>query len=62
MSRKLHILAIKTFARWMRKSKVSPDDLVLATEEMAKSYLELTSAETAAAIDEGKLIELHGEE
>jgi hypothetical protein len=128
MSRKLHILATKTFVRWMRKNKVSPDDLVIATQEMAdglvdadlgghivkkrvalqgrgkssgartivatkfgrrwiylfgfeknersnidsnelkalqelaKSYLELNVAETVAAIDEGKLIELNGEE
>lgn len=128
MSRKLHILATRTFARWMRKNKVSPDDLVIATEDMAdglvdadlgghivkkrvalqgrgkssgartivatkfgrrwiylfgfeknersnidsnelkalqelaKSYLELNAAETVAAIDEGKLIELNGEE
>jgi len=128
MSRKLHILATKTFERWMRKNKVSPDDWVIATQEkadglidadlgghivkkrvalqgrgkssgartivatkfgrrwiylfgfeknersnidsnelkalqeLAKSYLELNVAETVAAIDEGKLIELNGEE
>lgn len=60
MSRQLHILATKTFARWMRKNKVSPDDLMIATQEMAD--LELNAAETVAAIDEGKLIELNGEE
>ena len=40
MPRKLHILATKTFARWMRKNKVSPDDLVIATEKMADGLID----------------------
>jgi hypothetical protein len=33
-----------------------------ALEELAKSYLELNAAETKSAIDEGKLIDLNGDE
>lgn len=128
MPHELHVLATKNFARWMRKNKVSSDDLLVATEEMAdgqidadlgghivkkrvalqgrgkssgartivatkfgrrwiylfgfeknersnidsselkalqelaKNYLELNAAETAAFIEAGKLIELNGEE
>ena len=128
MSRTLHVLATKSFARWMRRNKVTDDDLIAATEEMAdglidadlgghvvkkrvalqgrgkssgartivatkfgrrwiylfgfeknersnidsselkalqelaKSYLEMNVAETKSAIDEGKLIELNGDE
>ena len=128
MPRALQVLATKSFARWMRRSKVTDHDLIAATEEMAdglidadlgghvvkkrvalhgrgksagartivatkfgrrwiylfgfeknersnidgselkalqelaKSYLELNADETKSAIDEGKLIELNGDE
>jgi hypothetical protein len=32
MHRTLQILATKSFARWMRKNKVSHDDLIVATK------------------------------
>jgi hypothetical protein len=35
MPRSLQILVIKSFSRWMRKNKVSHDDLIVATREMA---------------------------
>lgn len=128
MPRTLQVLATKSFARWMRRNKVTDDDLIAATEEMAdglidadlgghlvkkrvalqgrgkssgartivatkfgrrwiylfgfeknersnidsselkalqelaKSYLEMNVAVTKSAIDEGKLIELNGDE
>lgn len=126
--RTLQVLATKSFARWMRRNKVTDHDLIAATEQMAdglidahlgghvvkkrvelqgrgkssgartivatqfgprwiylfgfeknersnidgrelkaleelaKSYLELNAAETKSAIDEGKLIDLNGDE
>lgn len=40
MSRTLQVLATKSFARWMRKSKVSDDDLIAATLEMAGGLID----------------------
>ena len=40
MSRKSHVLATKTFARWMRKSKVNQEDLIIAIQEMADGLID----------------------
>lgn len=40
MLRKSQILATKTFARWMRKNKVTSSDLVRATQEMVEGLID----------------------
>ena len=40
MQRTLQILATKSFARWMRKSKVSHTDLIAATQEMVGGLID----------------------
>ncbi len=40
MSTNLQVFATKTFARWMRKNKVSQDDLLTATQEMVNDLID----------------------
>jgi len=40
MLRTLQVLATKSFARWMRRNKVTDHDLIVATEEMADGLID----------------------
>lgn len=63
------IVATKSGRRWIylfgfeknERSNIDSSELK-ALQELAKSYLEMNVAETKSAIDEGKLIELNGDE
>ena len=40
MTTKLQVFATKTFARWMRKNKVTQEDLLYATQEMVNGLFD----------------------
>jgi hypothetical protein len=40
MTTNLQVFATKTFARWMRKNKVSQEDLLVATQEMVNGLID----------------------
>jgi hypothetical protein len=40
MTTKLQVFATKTFARWMRKNKVTQEDLLDATQEMVNGLID----------------------
>lgn len=63
------IVATKYGRRWIylfgfeknERSNIDSNELK-ALQELAQNYLDLNAAETVAAIEEGQLIELNGEE
>lgn len=63
------IVATKFGRKWIylfgfeknERSNIDSSELK-ALQELAKIYLDLTDAETKSAIDEGKLVELNGDE
>ena len=40
MTTNLQVFAIKTFARWMRKNKITQEDLLDATQEMVNGLID----------------------